>query len=165
MNEILIPNARLYAGRQELELTAERLGSGKDGIVLVAKRKAQPANVALKVLRWREFYQREKQVYERLLELGIATVLGFNVPQLLGYDDELRVIEMTIVKRPFVLDFAGAYLDARPKFPCDVWAEWETDKREQFEDRWPRVRGVLDAFEELGIYLLDVSPGNIAFLD
>jgi hypothetical protein len=55
MNEILIPNARLYAGRHQLEL-AERLGSGKDGIVLVAKHKAKPANVALKVLRWDEFY-------------------------------------------------------------------------------------------------------------
>lgn len=70
MNEILIPNARLYADRHQLDL-AERLGSGKDGIVLVAKHKAKPANVAIKVLRWDEFYQREKQAYERLRELGI----------------------------------------------------------------------------------------------
>src|SRR2546423_9972736 len=162
MNEILIPNARLYASRRELEL-AEPLGSGKDGIVLVAKRKAQPADVAIKVLRWNEFYQREKQVYERLGEIGVTTVLGFNVPQLLDYDDELRVIEMTIVKRPFVLDFAGAYLDKRPEFTDEIWADWEAEKREQFEGRWPEVRRVLDAFEELGVYLLDVSPGNIAF--
>lgn len=70
---------------------------------------------------------------------------------------------MTIVKRPFVLDFAGAYLDARPEFPEDVWADWEAGKREQFEAHWPVVQAILDAFEELGIYLLDVSPGNIAF--
>jgi hypothetical protein len=49
-------------------------------------------------------------------------VLGFNVPQLIGFDDELHVIEMTVVKRPFVLDFAAAYLDVRPEFPEDVWA-------------------------------------------
>ena len=89
MNEILIPNAGLYAARNQLEL-AEPLGSGKDGIVLVAKHKAKPA---------------------------------------------------------------------------DVWADWEADKREQFEGRWPAVQKVLSAFEDLGIYLLDVSPGNIAFLD
>src|SRR6266480_1249478 len=162
MNEILIPNARLYASRRELEL-AETLGSGKDGIVLVAKRKAQPADVAIKVLRWDEFYQREKQAYERLREIRVTSVLGFNVPQLLAHDDELRVIEMTIVKRPFVLDFAGAYLDKRPEFTEEIWADWEAEKREQFETRWPTVRRVLDAFEELGVYLLDVSPGNIAF--
>jgi len=40
-------------------------------------------------------------------------------------------------------------------------ADWEADKREQFEERWPQVQAVLGAFEELGIYLLDVSPGNI----
>lgn len=44
MNEMLIPNARLFADRHQLEL-AERLGSGKDGIVLAAKPKANPAKV------------------------------------------------------------------------------------------------------------------------
>ena len=164
MDEILIPNARLYASRRQLDLT-ETLGSGKDGIVLVAKRKNKPAKVAIKVLRWNEAYEREKKVYARLGEAATGTVLGFNVPQLVGSDDELRVLEMTIVERPFVLDFAGAYLDARPEFPEEVWADWETDKREQFEARWPAVQAVLEAFERLGIYLLDVSPGNVAFLD
>ena len=78
-------------------------------------------------------------------------------------DDALRVIEMTIVKAPFVLDFAGAHLDGRPEFPEESWADWEADKREKFEDRWPEVRRILDAFEELGVYLLDVSPSNITF--
>lgn len=164
MNEILIPNARLYAARHQLEL-AETLGSGKDGIVLVAKHKAKPADVAIKVLRFDDPYLREKQAYQRLGTMGVNTVLGFNVPQLVGFDDALRVLEMTIVKRPFVLDFAGAYLDVRPDFPADVWADWEAEKREQFEGLWPRVEKVLVAFEEMGIYLLDVSPSNIAFLD
>ncbi len=93
-------------------------------------------------------YRRGKHVYERLRELNVTTVLGFNVPQLLGCDDDLRVLEMTIVKRPFVLDFAGAYLDTRPEFPADVWADWEADLREKFGARWPAVRRVLDAFEE-----------------
>ena len=72
---------------------------------------------------------------------------------------------MTIVTRPFVLDFAGAYVDAPPEFSEDIWAEWEVEKREQFGGRWGAVRAVLDAFEDLGIYLADVSPNNIAFLD
>jgi hypothetical protein len=42
---------------------------------------------------------------------------------------------------------------------------WEEEKREQFEGRWPVVQEILAAFEGIGIYLLDVSPGNIGFLD
>src|SRR5438552_6663800 len=162
MNEILMPNARLYADQRQLEL-GEALGSGKDGIVLVAKRKAQPAKVAIKALRWPEAYERERDVYERLRGGGVIAILGFNVPQFVGSDDGLRILEMTIVERPFVLDFAGAYLDKRPEFPEQIWADWEAEKREQFETRWPEVRRVLDAFEEIGVYLLDVSPSNIAF--
>ena len=95
----------------------------------------------------------------------MTTLLGFNIPELVGFEDELRVIEMTIVKRPFVLDFAGAHLDIRPEFPEDVWTDWEADKREQFEGRWPAVQALLGEFEAIGIYLLDISPSNIAFID
>jgi hypothetical protein len=136
MNESLIPNAQTYASQWELDL-AEKLGSGKDGIVLVAKNKSKPGDVAIKVLRFHEAYVREKRVYERLKSLGVTSILSFNIPQLVGFEDDLRAIEMTIVKRPFVLDFAGAFLDARPEFPNEVWAEWEAEKREQFEERWP----------------------------
>src|SRR5437016_4344973 len=124
MNEMLIPNARRYAALHALEL-AETLGSGKDGIVLVAKHKAKPADVAIKVLCFDEAYVREKQAYQRLGKLAVTAVLGFNVPQLVGFDDELRILEMTIVKRPFVLDFAGAYLDVCPEFTAEIWADWE----------------------------------------
>jgi hypothetical protein len=162
MNEILIPNARIYATRHNLEL-GESPGSGKDGIVLIAKRKEKPGESAVKVLREVGAYQREKQVYERLRQAAVTTLVGFNVPQLLGCDDVLHVVEMSVVQRPFVLDFAGAYLDIRPEFPADVWADWEVEKREQFEERWATVERILSAFEELGIYLLDLSPANIGF--
>jgi len=164
MNEYLITNARAYATRRQLEL-GESLGSGKDGIVLVARNKSRPAGVAVKILHFAEPYIREKQVYERLGKMELRRIAGFNVPQLLSFDDELHVLEMTIVDRPFVLDFAGAYLDARPEFPAEIWADWEAEKHEQFEGRWPRVEKILDAFEELGIFLLDVSPSNIVFAD
>jgi hypothetical protein len=50
MNENLIPNARLYAHHRQLEL-AETLGFGKDGIVLAAQHKSEPADTAIKVFR------------------------------------------------------------------------------------------------------------------
>ncbi|MBU6409458.1 MAG: hypothetical protein KGR98_03625 [Verrucomicrobia bacterium] len=163
----MIPRARLYAARHQLEIAepAESLGSGKDGIILVAKNKGKAGECAVKALKESEAYLREKRVYERLQAAGVRSVMGFNVPQFLGCADDLRVVEMTIVQRPFVLDFAGAHLDTRPEFAAEIWSDWEVEKREQFERRWPTVEKILAAFEEHGIYLLDVSPGNVEFLD
>jgi hypothetical protein len=159
-----LPNAPVYAARYRLQL-AERLGSGRQGTVFVAHGNAEEGQSAVKVHHSIESYLRERAVYNRLREAGIVEILGFNVPQLIRFDDELRAIEMTIVERPFVLDFASAWLDARPEFPEDAWVCWAADKREQFEERWEIVQEVIAAFAELGIHLLDVSPSNIAFVD
>jgi hypothetical protein len=155
-------NAAAYAARHRLRF-AERLGFGIHGTVLVAEHEGKQDRSAVKAHHSPIFYRRERDVYQRLQEAGVSEVRGFHVPQLLRADDDLRVIEMTIVTRPFLLDFAGAALDVRPEFSEEIWAEWETQKKEQFGDRWETVRAVLDTLEGLGVYLLDVSPSNIRF--
>ena len=162
MDEAVIQNAMAYASKRQLRL-AERLGFGIHGIIYVAEGKGDGGKTAIKVHREQEPFQREWSVYLRLQEAQISEILGFNVPQLIQADNVLRVIEMTVVTRPFVLDFAGAYLDAPPEFPDEIWNEWEVQKREQFDERWPEVRSVLSILEELGIHMIDVSPSNIAF--
>ena len=163
MVDIAIKNAGVYAARYELRL-GERLGFGVHGSVHVVEHKLKRDKSAIKSHRAIEFYLRERAVYERLSGAGVSDILGFHVPQLIRADDELQVIEMTIVTRPFVLDFAGAYLDALPEFSGEIWAEWEAEKREQFGARWAAVRAVMNAVQDLGIHLVDVSPSNIAFL-
>src|ERR1041384_4624054 len=157
--DIVLKNADAYAKRHGLRL-AGRLGFGIHGIVRVAEDKIKKEKSAIKALHSADFYLRERGAYQRLRDAGVSEVLGFHVPQLIRADDNLRVIEMTIVTRPFVLDFAGAYLDAPPEFSEEIWADWEGEKREQFGTRWATLRAVMDAFEELGIYLVDVSPSN-----
>ena len=164
MEETLIQNARAYASQRQLRL-AERLGFGIHGIVFVAENNYKAGKTALKVHRTAEPFLRECAVYGRLQEAGVSEILGFNVPQPVRFDNELLIIEMSIVARPFVLDFAGAYVNVPPDFPDETWAEWEAEKREQFEDRWPMVEAVLGALEELDIHMVDISPSNIAFLD
>jgi hypothetical protein len=164
MEDIFIQNAIAYAAQRQLHL-AERLGFGIHGIIYVAESKLTSGKTAIKAHREIEPFRRELSVYLRLQEARISEILGFNVPQLLRLDEALRVIEMTIVTRPFVLDFAGAYLDAPPDFPDEIWSEWEAQKRDQFDTRWPKVQAVLAALEELDIHMVDVSPSNIAFLD
>lgn len=162
MDDVFIQNARTYASRHQLQL-AERLGFGIHRIIHVAEDKSAGGKTAVKVHREVEPYFREVAAYQRLTEAGVTEMLGFNVPQLIRTDDELRIIEMTIVTRPFVLDFAGAYLDAPPEFSHEIWEEWESARREQFDANWPEVRAVLDALENLEVYMVDVSPSNIAF--
>jgi hypothetical protein len=164
MSDIALQNAAAYAAKYGLRL-AERLGFGIHGTVLVAEHEGKHDRSALKAHNSPSCYCQERDVYERLREAGVSDVMGFHVPQLLRADDELCVIEMTIVTRPFLLDFAGAALDVRPEFSDEIWAEWETQKREQFGGRWKTVRAVLDTLEGWGVYLLDVSPSNISFLD
>ncbi len=163
MEDELIQNGRSYASQHQLEL-AERLGFGVHGIIFATDDKAKSGRTAIKAHRELEPYLRERAAYERLKQAGITGILGFNVPQFIRADDDLRVIEMSIVTRPFVLDFAGAYLDAPPDFSEEIWAEWESGKREQFDARWPEVQKVLAALEDLDIYMVDVSPSNIAFV-
>ena len=160
----LSESALSFAARYGLALL-EPLGSGIHGIVHVVQSNAKGGRTALKVHHSMEFYRRELEAYLRLQAAGIRQILGFAVPQLIRADDELRGLEMTVVEKPYVLDFAGAYLDAPPDFPEEKWLEWEADKQEKFGDHWPRVQEVLAALEDLGIHMLDVNPGNVAFRD
>lgn len=165
MNEFVIVNLESYAARRALVL-AERLGFGIHGIVNAAGSNPHlPPTAAIKAHLNAEAYGRERDIYLRLRAIGLRELLGFQVPQILAFDDELRVLEMTIVTRPFVLDFAGAYLESPPEFSDDVWDEWLEQKVDQFGQRWPKVQEVLAALEELDIHMVDVSPSNIAFRD
>jgi hypothetical protein len=93
------------------------------------------------------------------------TIRGCNIPAPIDFDDELWVIEMTVVGRPFVLDFAGANLDQEPDFSDEVLADWRAEKQEQFGPRWQEVQAILRTLEGYGVYLLDVNLGNVSFDD
>ena len=164
MDEALIENALAYAAPRQLRV-AERLGFGIHGMIFVAEHKSKAGKTAIKAHRAVEPYRRERAVYERLKQAGVTEVLGFHVPQFIQADDGLRILELSIVTRPFLLDFAGAWLGAPPEFSDEVRAEWVAGMREQFEARWPAVQTVLAALEEWDIHMVDVSPNNIAFQD
>ena len=156
IDETLLQNAHAYARHHQLQL-AEPLGDGIHGSVWAAESKLKAGKSAVKAHRFDEPYSRELSVYQRLRDAHISKICGLNVPQLLGADDRLRVIEMTVVPQPFVLDFAGAYLDTPPVFSEEIWAGWEEDKREMFEARWPAVQAVLSELERRGLGWADAT--------
>ena len=155
--------AREFAERRNLTIGKSNFGFGVHGTVIEVCRQSGLDRSAIKVVERSDACIRERDVYLRLYEHSVEDVCGHAVPQLLDYDDDLLVIQMTIVTPPFVLDFGGAWLDAPPDYPPEVLAEWEAEKREQFEDRWSDVVTILHAFRRFGIYISDVNPGNIQF--
>ena len=166
--EELLDHARQFAQRHGLVL-GEQLGFGVHGIVFIAESQAEkpaaPVRSAVKALRDERAFGRERDVYLRLREHDLSRIRGCEVPRMLRYDDVFRVIEMTVVSRPFVLDFAGAYLDWPPDFSPEVIADWEEEKQDQFGPRWPEVQAILRELEAYGIFMVDVNPGNVAFGD
>jgi hypothetical protein len=155
MDERAIEFAKRYGFVLDL---SRKLGYGTDGIVWRTNR-----NTAIKAFERRATYETEKRCYLRLQERHVTEILGFTVPQLEGFDDELLIVEMTIVFPPFLLDFGKAYIDKKPDYSEEVMAEDEEFRQELFEDNWPTVELVLSRLESLGIYYVDARPGNITF--
>jgi hypothetical protein len=162
MDEDIIEKTEAYLLRRGCHL-AGRLGSGIHGIVFAIEGNAHPGVSALKIHYSEEPYRREKEVYERLKEAAIFEIRAFRVPQLIAFDDELLALEMTVVKAPFVLDFAGAYLDFAPQFSDEIWQDWTRKNEEQFGAHWPTAQMILDDLKDLGIHMHDPSPNNIRF--
>lgn len=150
--------AKAYATARGIRL--ERLlGFGREARVF-----STSVNSAIKVHDDPLSFERELLCYLRLTSAGVKSVLGHRVPRLIDADETLMVIEMSVVSRPFVLDFGAARLDSAPEFPPDVLETWEQEKIEQFGDHWPHVQAIIGWMRgRVGIYLLDIHPGNIGF--
>lgn len=148
--------ARSYLGNAQIQ---ECLGGGIDGIVFSTDR-----STALKVVERAKLYQAELNAYLRLRECDVSTIADCAVPRLVGWDDELQIIELTIVQQPYILDFAKSALDERQDFPDHVWEEWKVQKQEEFGSDWSKAAAAYDELvRRCGIYHGDLSPRNFAF--
>ena len=150
---------QIYVKARGAVLT-ERFGSGQDGLVYATNRES-----AVKCLRFAKLFKNERDVYLRLAAHECDEIAGFAVPRMIDSDDELWIVEMQIVSPPFIVDFAGASLDIRPRILREMsvedWTEWQEERIEMFGDDWPKVEAVMAELRKMGIYLSDVKPGNI----
>ncbi len=139
-----------------------RLGEGTDGFVWKTT-----ADTAVKVFHEVRGYGNERDGYLRLAEYGYTKRIGeFWVPMMLGFDDDLRVVEMDIVQEPpYIIDFAKIRLDRPPDFSADALAIYDEQGQERFEHNWPKVQMLIATLESIGIYYLDAQRGNITFVD
>jgi hypothetical protein len=137
-------------------------GPGQDGFVLRSDRLT-----AVKFFDRIERFNREFEVYRILIDKEIHDIAGHRVPTLIGSDEDLRAIEMTIVERPFLLDFAGAKRPNEvPDFEQHVRDEHVRHLQELFGDRWADAIHVAEMFRQATEFtLMDIHPGNVAFGD
>lgn len=113
----------------------------------------------VKVHRYHERFQKELATYRRLAERKIVRLKGFEFPQLVNYDEELHILELSIVSPPYILDFVEVSLGKEPgNFDLE---RIETQQSKQFGNDWPDVKRLLEALMQVGIYYDDVHNRNI----
>lgn len=113
----------------------------------------------IKVHRYKERFRRELEAYQRLQERGIERLKGFRFPQLVRCNEELRILELSFVSPPYILDFVEVGLGKRPSnFDLD---RIETQQAKQFGKDWPDLKRLLEALMQIGIYYDDVHNKNI----
>jgi hypothetical protein len=129
MNELSAQERALqYSKARNITLNFDRpLGSGIDGRVWPSDR-----DTAAKVFERQHNYLLECECYQRLRAAHVSKLRDFAVPKLVDFDDELLVVEMTIVSPPFLLDFGKVHFDRRPEFSAETLAEWRESMRELF---------------------------------
>jgi hypothetical protein len=140
-DDLLKARAIQYASLSgnSLDLTSP-LGYGMDGCVWKSGKET-----AIKALSREDNYNREVECYRRFRDNKVTNLHGFAVPELLGFDDRLLVIEMRIVTPPYILDFAKAQIDKPMEFEEGGKEEWLAECEERFEGNWPKVRSLLFA--------------------
>jgi hypothetical protein len=149
--------AKKYIGWRE---PLEPLGWGVDGVVYPSINSTN----AVKVHTRPESFQKELAAYHRLREHRIQSYQGFSVPQLVQFNRKLQVIEMSIVKVPFLLDFAAAELDVPREFSDDAMADWWTRVEDDFGDDFDVARSVyFGLVNDFGLYYWDMRPRNLCF--
>lgn len=150
--------AATYVAKHSLALL-KQLGFGTDGVVWCTN-----SRTAVKAFNRSRNYRTELGCYQRLTDHAITEIEGFSVPRLEAFDDDLLVLEISIVEPPFILDFGKAYLDHPADFSTEVYNDWEQEQLDRWgEERWRVVQVILLRLQRLGIYYLDPKPGNILF--
>ena len=161
-----LERAERYCEHRGIELREHAAPAGQDGQVYQTG-----ARNYIKVFARTATYKKECEAYRRLHAHRVFRVMGFNVPQLLYGSAPLGIIEISRVEPPFVLDFGKIELDQRPEDVWaddldrlrDAWVEWE---KKFYPHQWPVVKQLYNHFgARYGIWMLDLHPGNIRFVD
>ncbi len=117
----------VFARANKLQIVRQT-GFGINGRVFMLQ--GQYSASVVKVFESESSYQRERDVYLRLQKNRVEQIMGCHIPDLISFSDDLCVVQMSLVSRPFCLDFASACLDELPVGFPPMDSEWEAEKIE-----------------------------------
>jgi hypothetical protein len=156
----LLARAKEYADLNGTAIySTVEFGHGMDGSVWVSKRDS-----AIKVIRNSKNYADELEAYRRLQRTDVRELCGFAVPWLIGFDDARQVIEMSIVQKPYLLDFGKVYFEGGELavYETHELARDRAISKTRYGPEWSRVAILLYVLESrFGIYYIDPRPSNI----
>ena len=161
MKNELISNATEFCTITSSELIANpALGHGTDGSVWRTSR-----GTAVKSFFYEKNYRDELECYLRLMKYEISEICGLAVPTYEDSSDSLLTLEMSIVQKPYLLDFGKVYIDEPPPYFGDrqLMENWYAEVRDLFESDAETVHSVLFFLQKFGIYYVDPKPANIRF--
>lgn len=161
MTDELFARASDYCKLTQSSIVANpALGHGTDGSVWRTTKAT-----AVKAFIYEKNYRDELECYRRLKKNNISDIIGLAVPEFEDSHDHLMIIEMSIVQKPYLLDFGKVYIDRSPPYYNDkqLIANWHAEVRDLFEEQAPKVHSVLYRLRKLGIYYVDPKPANIRF--
>ncbi len=151
---LLLQKAKNYCNIKGIDII-QKLGQGTQGIVYQSNR-----NTALKIYDLSSGYYRERDIYKRLRDRKIDSINEFKIPRILEWNDELLILEMSIVHVPCILDFGGAYIDKAPEHFSLRDEEWEKQKGEDFGANWEEAKIIIREIEQRAdIWLADINTG------
>ena len=148
--------AQEYANLRGMSTSLEFLGDGTDGAVWL-----NSDRTAIKVFEDMKQFETEKECYLRLAAAKVKESRGFAIPQLVDCDTQRKIIEMTTVRAPYILDFGKCYLDHTPEFTREKWAYLYDELKEIYEDRYDEVMSAVRSLQQYGIYYYDIKPKNV----
>ena len=151
---------RLTTFSAKLQLSiVDTVGGGKDGSVFKTSR-----HTALKLFDNDTIYRKELAAYRVLREKRVQLVNQFKIPWLMSWHNGIRAIEMTLVRPPFIVDFASAILDEDWRDDDQLEQQLRERVEELFDERALDVFSALERLATLhGVHLLDAHPANIKF--
>jgi len=139
----------------------KKLGAGIDGTVYYTSHRT-----VVKVHVRQQSYQKEVEAYERLRDHRVTSILGHAVPELIASHHIFKIVEMTIVTIPFVLDFASSIIDEKIDFESGAMDHWYRQKRDDFGTNWPKAIAIYNfLWERYGIFYHDLTPKNCCFVN
>ena len=133
-----------------------QLGAGMGGVVYLSPL----GTSAIKVYHRAESFNTELHAYEILRDVGITSIMGLTVPEVIAANADLWVLEMTVVKPPFLLDFAGVRF-TEPDFQDDALQGWYERIDDFFGPNAWFVYNVYNALAMHEVFYMDFKPGNI----